>query len=265
MKILENGKIVTLEDRIPKLKQQRRRKANRRLITLLLLFFILIACIIYVQSPLSHVRKIYVKGNEFYSSKALIKQTGLNEQTNIWKIRKKELSGKLKKLPEIKDAKISVILPNSVIVQVKENQRIAYLAKNSAYYPVLENGKIVKGRKSADVPVNAPVLFDFKEGDVLELMVDSLKKLPDEVANSISEVHYTPNKTDKYHISLFMNDGFEVSATLRTFSEKMSHYPSIISQLDPNKKGVIDLEVGSYFKAYESEGEKNSEKTEGER
>jgi cell division protein FtsQ len=35
----------------------------------------------------------------------------------------------------------------------------------------------------------------------------------------------------------------------------MMHYPSIISQLDPNKKGIIDLEVGSYFKAFESEVE----------
>jgi cell division protein FtsQ len=48
-----------------------------------------------------------------------------------------------------------------------------------------------------------------------------------------------------------MNDGFEVSASIKSFSGKMAHYPSIISQLDPNKKGIIDLEVGSFFKAYE--------------
>ena len=81
-------------------------------------------------------------------------------------------------------------------------------------------------------------------------MIKSLENLPTEISNSISEIHYTPKKTDPYHISLFMNDGFEVSATLRSFSEKMVHYPSIISQLDPNKKGIIDLEVGSYFKAF---------------
>ena len=46
-----------------------------------------------------------------------------------------------------------------------------------------------------------------------------------------------PKETDDYRISLFMNDGFEVSATLRSFSEKMIHYPSIISQLDPKHKG----------------------------
>ena len=69
--------------------------------------------------------------------------------------------------------------------------------------------------------------------------MEILEQLPNEVLNSISEIHYDPKKTDHYHISLFMNDGNEVSATIRTFAEKMSHYPSIISQLDPNQKGSL--------------------------
>jgi len=56
-----------------------------------------------------------------------------------------------------------------------------------------------------------------------------------------------------------MNDGNEVSATIRTFAKKMSHYPSIIGQLDPNQKGIINLEVGSFFKSYESEGAKTDD------
>lgn len=232
---------------------------------LLLLFFMLIACVIYVQSPLSHVKNITVKGNELYSSKDLIMQTGLTQKTNIWKIKKNEIASKLESQPEIKDAKVSIEWPNSILIEVKEHQRMAFLAKESAYYPVLDNGKILLDEKSSEIPVNAPVLVDFEEGFAMKEMVKALKELPNEVLNSISEIHYTPQKTDKYHISLFMNDGFEVSATLRTFSEKMAHYPSIISQLDPNKKGVIDLEVGSFFRAYETEGEVKDEKTKGKR
>ncbi len=119
----------------------------------------------------------------------------------------------------------------------------------------MDNGKIIKNREANKIPVNSPILLDFKEGGALNQMVKDLENLPSEISNSISEIHYTPKKTDPYHISLFMNDGFEVSATLRSFSEKMMYYPSIISQLDPNKKGIIDLEVGSYFKAFESEVE----------
>jgi cell division protein FtsQ len=252
---MEKGKIVALEDRIPKLKEQRRRKANRRLVLLLILFFTMIVIIAYSQSPLSQVKTITVKGNEEYSDAELVKASGVTYKTNIWKVRKSEIASNLQELSEIEKAVIKIRWPNTLQIQVKEHKRVGYLKQETNYYPITENGKILNDRKTEIVPVNSPILFEFKEGPVLKLMVKELEILPSEILNSISEIHYTPKKTDQYHISLFMNDGFEVSATLRSFSEKMVHYPSIIGQLDPNKKGIIDLEVGSYFKAFEPEVE----------
>ena len=252
---MENGKIVALEDRIPKLKEQRRRKANRRLVLLLILFFTVIVVVAYSQSPLSHVKHIIVTGNEVYSDHEIIKASGITTQSNIWKVKKSNVASKLDHLSEIKKADVQIKWPNSIQIQVKEHIRVAYLKSGKNYLPIMENGKILKDRKTEIIPVNSPILFEFKEGSVLNLMVKELEKLPIEITNSISEIHYTPKKTDQYHISLFMNDGFEVSATLRSFSEKMVHYPSIISQLDPAKKGLIDLEVGSYFKAFGSDVE----------
>lgn len=262
---MEKGKIVTLEDRIPKLKQQRRKKANRRLILLLFLFFSLIAIVIYIQSPLSHIKDIAVKGNEFYSNNEIIKILGISQNTNIWKIRNKAISERLQRLPEIKKASVKIKWPNSIEINITEHKRIAYIKKGLEYRPVLENGSILENRTTDALPINAPIFIGFKEGSVLDELLLETKKLPEVVLNSISEIHYTPSKTDRYHISLFMNDGFEVSATIRSFSEKMSHYPSIISQLDPNKKGIIDLEVGSFFKAFEPKGEDTVEKKESTR
>jgi cell division protein FtsQ len=262
---MDKGKIVALEDRIPKLKEQRRRKANKRLILLLFLFFIMIIAVAYTQSPLSHVRTIIVKGNHLYSSEDLIKKTGVTTNTNIWKVKTDKIAADLENLPEIKNAAVAIHLPNTITIKIQEHKRIAYIERDSVYYPVLENGVVLNNRKIEKLPVNSPILFSFKEGSVLNEMITGLQSLPAEILNSISEIHYSPKKTDQYHISLFMNDGFEVSATLRSFSEKMVHYPSIISQLDPNKKGIIDLEVGSFFKAFEPEAEDTkSEKDKGQ-
>jgi len=248
---MDKTKVVTLEDRIPKLKQQRRKKANRRLILLLFLFFALISVVAYVQSPLSHIKAIHVTGNDFYSSNEIIQITGLSNNTNIWKVNKKNISEKLERLPEIKKALVKVQFPNSLEIQLTEHKRIAYLKKSSSFFPVMENGSILKNRKTGKLPINAPVLNGFSEGAALEELLKEIEKLPEVVLNSISEIHYTPTKTDDNHLTLFMNDGFEVSATIRGFSKKMSLYPSIISQLNPRQKGIIDLEVGSYFKAYD--------------
>jgi cell division protein FtsQ len=255
VKFMDKGKVVSIEERIPKLKQQRRRKANKRLTLLLLFFFFLIACIVYVQSPLSHVRTISVKGNLTYSKNEIISETGLSKKENIWKVDEKEVEKDIEKLPEMGQARVKVRFPNAIVIDVKEHERVAYFSEKTSFYPVLENGKILQNTPIYSFPENSPILTGFKEGKVLNELVSSLKGLPEEVRNSISEIHHEPSKTDQYHITLYMNDGFEVSATLRTFSEKMAHYPSIVSQLDPNIKGVIDLEVGSYFKAYGMEGE----------
>jgi cell division protein FtsQ len=261
---LDKGKIVSIEERIPKLKQQRRKKANRRLVTLLSLFFLLIVCVVYFQSPLSHIKKIKVTGNNLYKDEHLIKSSGLSTGMNIWKLDKEQVEKKMIKLPEIETANVKWIFPNNVLITVKEYERIAVIAKDNSYIPVLENGEILEDEGSSNSPSNAPILIGFTEGEILNEMVSSMQKLPFEILNSISEVNYTPKETDRFHISLFMNDGNEVSASLRSFSKKMIHYPSIVSQLDPSQKGVIDLEVGSYFKSYKSEGvEKSEEEGEG--
>ncbi len=263
---MEKGKVVSLEERIPKLKQQRRRKANIRLIFLLLLFFSLIIFVVYFQSPLSHVNKIEVSGNSVYSSDELISATGLTSATNIWNVDKNKIEKKLKKLTELKSAQVQTIFPNTVSITVTEYKRIAYIMKEKSYLPVLENGKVLKATEVSDVPSNAPILIGFKEGNALNGMLEELGNLREEVLNSISEIYYDPKETDSLHLKVYMNDGFEVSATVRSFSEKMKHYPSIVSQLDPNIKGIIDLEVGSYFKAYEQEGADDVEKeNEGDR
>lgn len=231
---------------------------------MLLLFFSLILLVIYFQSPLSHIKHIRVTGNSIYDKEEIIQISGITEKTNIWKVEEEVIEGKLKELPEIKSSSVKIHLPNTVEIQVDELKRIAYITKEKHYLPVMENGKILKDEKVAEIPVNAPILIGFSEGAILDMMIGELETLPEEVLNSISEIQHTPNDTDSYHITLYMNDGFEVSATLRSFSEKMAHYPSIVSQLDPEQKGIIDLEVGSYFTPYENEGAEKFEEEENE-
>ena len=95
---MDKGKIVALEDRIPMLKEQRRRKANKRLILLLILFFIMIAIVAYVQSPLSHVKKITVNGNELLSDSEILSLAKISKETNIWSVNKEEISSKLTRI-----------------------------------------------------------------------------------------------------------------------------------------------------------------------
>ncbi|WP_163101415.1 cell division protein FtsQ/DivIB [Peribacillus alkalitolerans] len=263
---MERGTIVSIEERIPKLKQMRKKKANRRLIGLLAFFFLLIICVLYFISPLSQIKHIVVKGNKYIHDEKIIELSGIQKNDSMWKVDKEKSVEKIKKFPEIKAASVKVTLPNTVEITVEEYKRVAYLVKDSKFYPVLSSGEILPVLKNGDIPVYAPVLIGFVKGLELNQIIEELDKLPEEISNSISEVYFEPKETDKYHIRIYMNDGYEVLASSRTLSEKLVHYPYIVNQLDPKVKGVIDLEVGSYFRAYgvEEPTLEGEEKTEGE-
>ncbi|MBS4198868.1 FtsQ-type POTRA domain-containing protein [Bacillus sp. FJAT-49732] len=251
---MQKGKVLSLEDRIPKIKEHRRRKANRRLIFLLTLFFLLIACVVYIQSPLSQINQIVVYGNDLVTTKDILSVSSLKKGENIWKINKEQAKKNLMAIPEVKKAEVRMEFPNNIVINIKEYSPIAQIVSEKEFLPVLENGTILN---KSTLLADAPLLINFKTGTYLEELVAQLKEFPSEILNAVSEIHYDPKETDKYHIYLFMNDGFEISATIPTLAAKMIHYPSIASQLDSKVKGVINLEVGSFFKAYDEEEEKS--------
>src|SRR5699024_9136771 len=98
---MDKKTIVSIEDRIPKLKEARKKKANRRLIIYLCAFFLLISLIVYLQSPLSHVKHIEVNGNNFLTKKTVKKLSTVTKKTNIWTLSKNEIEKKLTDNPVI--------------------------------------------------------------------------------------------------------------------------------------------------------------------
>ena len=44
-----------------------------------------------------------------------------------------------------------------------------------------------------------------------------------------------------------MNDGYIVTASLKTFGQKMNSYPAIVKELPKGEKGIIHMEVATYF------------------
>ncbi|TYR82830.1 cell division protein FtsQ/DivIB [Priestia megaterium] len=243
---MDKGKLIVLEDRVPKLKEQRKHKANKRLIFYLSLFFILILLIVYSQSSLSNISKIEVTGNEYVDSKDVVKASGLSTKTSYWEVDKAKVSEAVEKHPEIKEATIDKGFPNKVIIRVKEYNRIAYVFSKGTYFPVNENGKVLKAVKSSEISSSAPLLVEWDDPEAIQEMVQELSKAPTSVTTAISEIYYVPKKSEPLHIELFMNDGREVSAKISNFSEKIVYYPAIIKQLTPDQEGVIDLEGNSF-------------------
>lgn len=245
---MSKKKIVSIEDRIPQLKQSRKKKANRRLVFYLTIFFLLISVIVYLQSPLSNVKQIVISGNSFVAEKEVIGLSNVNEETNIWAIDKKGIEEGVLDHPVIESVDISRKLPSTIEIQITEYDLVGYLRSDDEVHPILGSG--------ITLPIHiesfseAPLLIGFTEEDYLKNMTSELEKLPKSILNLISEIHWKSTKENKNKIVLYMNDGYIVQGTIRDFANKMQVYPSIVSQLDPDSKGIIHIGVGAYFEEF---------------
>ncbi|HET7580655.1 MAG TPA: FtsQ-type POTRA domain-containing protein [Bacillales bacterium] len=253
----EKEKVITLEDRIPKLKEQRRQKTNRRLTLYLSVFFLLILLVLYFLSPLSHVGKVTVTSNHFVDKQQIVSASGLSHQTSFWDVHAKTIQQNIKDIKEIKSVEVEKHFPNTVSINVTEYGRVAYLKTDGQYYPILENGMRLAAIKKGEIPEGAPILVDWPKGKHLNKMAAQLQKLSAPIVRQISEIYYTPTDLFPGAITLYMNDGFEVRALIRNFAQRMADYPEIISKINPQTKGIIRLRVGMSFQKYGS-GEASS-------
>src|SRR5690625_4396312 len=124
---MEEEKIVSIEERIPKLKQSRRKKANRTLLLYLTLFFILITIIIYLQSPLGHIKEIKVSGNNMIPAEQIVKYSNLKTDTNIWRVYTSEIEKNINEHPLIAEVTVKRQLPQTMAVTVTEHRVIGYM------------------------------------------------------------------------------------------------------------------------------------------
>ncbi|MEC5422782.1 FtsQ-type POTRA domain-containing protein [Virgibacillus sp. C22-A2] len=250
---MSKKKVVSIEDRIPKLKQARKKKANRRLIFYLSIFFFLISIIVYLQSPLSHIKTINVTGNSFYTEEEVINKSELTTTTNIWTINKAAIIAAIESNPIINSVEIERKLPWTIEIHLSENDLVGYISDENKFYPVLGNGTVLSNVGQNTFNGEAPLISDFSDEAYLHRMTDELQKLPGNILNLISEIYWTPSEDNKNKIVLYMNDGYMVKGTIRNFADRMEVYPSIVSQLEPNSSGIIHIGVGAYFESFDSE------------
>jgi cell division protein FtsQ len=256
---MSNKNIVSIEDRIPKLKQARKKKANRRLIFYLSIFFFLISIIVYLQSPLSHVKTINVQGNVHSTDEEIINLSEITTKSNIWMVNFDTIEKAIKTNSIVNEVEVNRILPWTISIELTEHNVVGYVKEERKYYPVLANGVSLKQREQDTYNGNSPMLIGFTEDEYLRRMAEELNKLPKNITNLISEIHWEPTDNNKNKIHLFMTDGYMVDGTIRNFSEKMEVYPSIVSQLEPGVDGIIHIGVGVYFESFNDESEETDE------
>ncbi|WP_155590139.1 cell division protein FtsQ/DivIB [Lysinibacillus cavernae] len=250
-------KVIDIEDRIPTLKKRRKKRTNRKFIVLILLFFIVLAVLLYFQSPYSKIDSITVNGAKLSNDQYYLEASTLTSGKSMWGFKVEDIEKILLKDKWVKEAHVKRNWLQGVTIDIKEWKKVAYLAGDGTYYPLLENGKRFE-QAGNDTPIDAPVFIGITGEKTINKLVEQLAQLKPEVLALISQVNTNSNDANPNAVKLYMNDGYEVRAVIQTLAEKLNYYPSIVAQIANLEKGVIDLEVGSYYRPFNEEYNKIS-------
>lgn len=260
---MNHKKVVEIEERIPTLKERRKQRANRRLIIYVSTFFLLMTIVIYFQTSFSNVQQVEVNGNIYTEEEWIIDTSALLNDVNMWTIDRDTVIGNVEEHPLINEAAIQRQWPNTVSINVEEYEIVAYIKDGHEFLPLIETGETLpEPFIHSPFPYDAPILNDFSDEDqLLTLFAEELSKVKDHLRYHMSEIYLTPTENDQTRLMIYMNDGFVVSTTIRDFAERISPYPSVVEQLDPNEEGIVHMRMNPYFESFHEE---EDEEVEGE-
>lgn len=243
---MEMEKVIDIEERIPSMREKRRKKANFKFIFIIAIFLFALLVILYFQSSFSRINSIHVKGGTLHETTFYEEESGLSIDGSFWDFSTKGVKQELEKIDSVEEAKVSRKWINNVEIAITEWQTVAYVENAGRYNALLENGEVFS--EEIIVPENkAPILNGFTDEKIRDRMTKQLLKMDKNVYAVISEVIFTGSDIDQDSITAFMDDGYEIHAAIPSFAEKMAYYEDIISQLTDHEKGVIDIEVGTFF------------------
>ena len=221
-------------------KKVKKRKLHKKrfLIFILIVLFILGLFFGLRQIKITNIK---VSGNTLYSEWEIIKKAGLSSYPSSLDNLSSEIEKKLEKDPYIKEAHVHKSFLTDVSVEIKENLPLFY------YVPIRKTVLADKTEVSADFPV--PTVINYIPDKSYNKFLKSFQNMDYDIVKRISEIKYDPNDVDTERFLLTMNDGNYVYLTLRTF-DKINNYLDIVKEFN-NKKGILYLDSGEYFKILE--------------
>ena len=112
----------------------------------------LVAVIGLLLSPVFATKNVAVEGAEHYTKEQLCDMIGLSGGDNIFLFGKGKAAQRLEQDPYIADAKLSMRVPDTIVIQVKERKVRGYVPYMGSYLYIDETGRVldVQERGGAD-------------------------------------------------------------------------------------------------------------------
>lgn len=245
--------VHSLEDRIPYMKKQRRKKANRRMFSVLFLFGILIATVVYMQTSVSDVKEVKVKGLYWLRQEYVLQNTEIDTSAKVVSLSPNKLEAQIGEFPGVKRVEIARSWYNIVTVEVVEEKMIAYATVEKNDVVVLADGSLHPTRTITDPNKlkDGPLLRKFEKKADLEKIASELEHVDDATRARMSEIVLSKQEGEPTRYEIFMNDGNTILTPTFKLSQTVSKYGEIFENIPKGQQGTVVMDGGFYFVPYE--------------
>ncbi|MEG0575064.1 MAG: FtsQ-type POTRA domain-containing protein [Anaerovoracaceae bacterium] len=194
----------------PKKKKRKRRKQHFFLKVAIVLG-LLIAIFAFLSSSFFAVTEIESLSNKHFTSKQIIKMSGIKKGENIFMIRKKVVKNELVKSPYINSVEIKKVYPRKIQIIAQERRPFATLKYGSKYALIDKEGYVLdirKVRPKITLIENVSVK-SLKEDEIIEVKEKEIMKASIEMINLMKKENLFFKKIDlknKKEVRLYVYD-----------------------------------------------------------
>lgn len=210
-------------------------------IFLFLTFILIIIGAVYEIANFK-ITNIYIKNNYYLTDLEVIETAKIKDYPSTFQNSCKKIEKRLEKNPLIKTAKVKKTYFTRVYIDIEENPLLFYDVNISKI--VLKDGTTFSGN------YDVPTLINQVPNKVYKKMITKFALINPDILDNISEIKYDPDNVDKERFLLTMSDGNYVYITLSKCSN-INNYLKYIKEFN-NKKGILYLNSGEYFKIMEN-------------
>ncbi len=239
-------------------KRRRQRQSEYRrsgVFARLMVMLAVVAAVVLGVAIFFRVHTVEVQGNKIYSQEQVVQASGLESGDNLLMVNRAAVAGSIKaRMPYVRDVSVSPVMPDTVVIQVKESD-IAALVRSDVgarWYLNTEGrvlGSTVEGFRGQIVELSGFTITAPKAGEPAvaaegqaENMEAALQVVHQmEGTGLIGEV--TALDAGKaYDLLLYCDNRLEIQlGGSEQLEYKIQYLQLVMDELEPYQSGVIDL------------------------
>ena len=194
--------------------RQEKRKLRRGLLMLGILLLMLVGCALalwwlkhrmFEKNPNLILRQVNVDSRGYWGKSAasrrrLIEQLKIEiGKDNLFELNVKQLRSQLRNMPNIADAQVQIILPDTLAIELEERIPRAFLGRTNSNLVADANGMVMLTKESFGVHPNLPVIVGLRNTEVQAGHIQS--DLREALNLIMSTQHYSCFKVELVSIS----------------------------------------------------------------